>query len=151
MLSSEQKLKKIGENLYKSRVEQNITLEAIAAKTLIAKRVLVAIEKGNVKDLPEPFYTKALITKYAQAIGVSVVLEDEENQVENQPQPIRASKKNLDVQGSKKIPTIQLKSRHLYLIYLAVVIVSVKAIASFVEKPVVVTNEITPKNEQQVS
>lgn len=145
MLFSEQKLKKIGESLHRTRVEQNITLETIAAKTLISKRVLVAIEQGNLQQLPEPFYTKALITKYAQALGISVILEDEEV-VENQ-QPEILDRKTTS--PNKKLPAFQLKSSHLYLVYVVLVIVAVKAIALLVENPVIVDNQSA--SEDQIS
>lgn len=141
MLPSEKKLKEIGESLHRHRVEQNITLETIAAQTLISKRVLVAIEQGNLQKLPEPFYTKALLGKYAQAVGYTGVLDYEE-----QKQEELETLSNTKANNSKK-PSFQLRSRHLYLIYLVLVIVAVKAIASFVENPLVVDNQTVPEEE----
>ncbi|VEP12954.1 conserved hypothetical protein [Hyella patelloides LEGE 07179] len=150
MLISEQKLKKIGERLYRNRIEQNITLENVAAKTLISKRILTAIEQGRVKDLPEPFYTKALIAKYAQAIGVTEILDEEELEeiIEDQQNLVSTSKQ---ANISPSLPAFQLKSRHLYFIYLFLVIAAVKAIASFVEQPVVVDRSTISEPEVAVS
>lgn len=139
MLPSEKKFKEIGDNLHRTRVEQNITLETIVAQTSISKRVIVAIERGNLQELPEPFYTKALLGKYAQAIGYTENLDYEESK---QEEPTTLSNPT----NSPKKPIFQLRSRHLYSIYLVLVIVAVRAIASFVESPLVVDNPI-PEEE----
>jgi cytoskeletal protein RodZ len=143
MSFSEQQLKRIGESLSQIRIEQNLTLENVAAKTFISKRVLVAIEQGNVRELPEPFYTEALIAKYALALDASQILsqlheEKAASEVEEAElkqavllKPTEPSHKNLPT-----LPTFQLKSSHLYLIYLVLVILAVRAIAFWVENPV---------------
>lgn len=141
MLPSEKKLKEIGESLQRTRVEQNMTLETIVAQTLISKRVIVAIERGNLQELPEPFYIKALLDKYAKAVGYTGVLEYEEPKQEEPKETLSDTKAN-----NPKKPSFQLRSRHLYLIYLVLVIVAVRAIASFVENPLVVDNQI-PEEE----
>lgn len=133
MLPSEKKLKEIGESLHRHRVEQNITLETIASQTLIAKRVIIALEQGNLQELPEPFYTKALLAKYAKAVGYTGVLDYEEQQEPNET----LSDTKAD---STKKTSFQLRSRHLYLIYLVLIVVAVRAIASLVESPLVVNN-----------
>jgi cytoskeletal protein RodZ len=148
MSFSEQQLKRIGESLYRIRIEQNLTLENVATKTLISKRVLVAIEQGNVQELPEPFYTEALIAKYAQAIGASKVLDEEktaEEVAEADLQQTVALKRK--VEPAKSLPTFQLKSSHLYLIYLVLVLLAVKAIAIWVENPVAFDNSNTSQEE----
>jgi cytoskeletal protein RodZ len=140
MLPSEKKLKEIGESLHRTRVEQNMTLETIVAQTLISKRVIVAIERGNLQELPEPFYIKALLDKYAKAVGYTGVLDYEEPKQE-EPKTLSNTQAN-----NPKKPSFQLRSRHLYLIYLFLVIIAVRAIASFVENPLVVDNQI-PEEE----
>ena len=132
MLPSEKKLKEIGESLHRTRVEQNIALETIVDRTLIPKRVIIAIEQGNLQELPEPFYTKALLSKYAKAVGYTGILDYEER-----PEPKEISNPKAD-RGKKS--SFQLRSRHLYLIYLVLIVVAVKAIASLVENPLVIDN-----------
>lgn len=145
MLPSEKKLKEIGESLHRTRVKQNITLETIVAQTLISKRIIIAIEQGNLQELPEPFYTKALLGKYAKAVGYTGILDYEEPP-EEPKETLSNTKVNSSKVNSPKKPTFQLRSRHLYLIYLILVIVAVRAIASFVENPLVVDNQI-PEEE----
>ena len=146
MLFSEQKLKQIGESLHRHRVEQNITLEDVAAKTLIAKRVLVALEEGKLQDLPEPFYIKAFISKYAQAIGATDILEQEIEQAEEIPikRPQLAVKPE-KASHNPSVSSFQLRSKHLYFVYLILVIVAVRAIAGFLEQPVIVEKPTIPE------
>jgi cytoskeletal protein RodZ len=153
MSFSEQQLKRIGESLSQIRIEQNLTLENVAAKTFISKRVLVAIEQGNVRELPEPFYTEALIAKYAQAIGASQVLDEEKTTSEVEESELQQAVLKQKVEPNKpnnqKLPTFQLKSSHLYLIYLVLVILAVRAIAVWIENPVVFDS--SKSSEEKVS
>ena len=143
MVLSKQKLKEIGESLHHARVEKNLTLEAVAAKTLISKRVLIAIEQGNSEELPEAFYTKALIAKYARAMGIPEILDNKDLVEEEQP----TTPNTKTVKTRQGLPTFQLQSSHLYFIYLILVVVAVTAIAKFVEKPIVVDNPAIPEQK----
>lgn len=154
MSLSKHKLQEIGKKLRQTRIENKVSLEKIAADTLISKRVLIAIEEGNWQQLPEPFYVKALIAKYAKAIGVKENLDVDftDNSLALVHKPIQTSV----IVETKSKPTqnkgafaFQLKSSHLYLIYVALIIIVVKAIATFVEKPVIVNNQ-TIKEEAPV-
>lgn len=165
----EKKLKEIGARFSRIRVEKNLTVEQIAKHTMISKRVLVAIEKGNLQDLPEPFYIKALISKYAKAIGTvanwdyeKLAQEDTSLAAQKSPKTKVNSRRdrannialspNLANQNQpRKARGFQLKSAHLYLIYLLLVVVAIKAITSLVEKPVVVNNQAVPKQEVSLS
>ena len=66
-IEQQQKLKDLGANLNQIRLAKNISLDTIAANTRISKRLLEAIEAGNFEELPEPFYIKALVSKFCQA------------------------------------------------------------------------------------
>ena len=166
----EKKLKEIGAEFSRIRVEKNLTVDQIAKQTMISKRVIVAIEKGNLRDLPEPFYIKALISKYAKAIGTVAtwdyekLKQEELNLASKKPKKI---KKNLhqgrsksksrsshvapNTAANKNKPRVtrsfQLKSAHLYLIYALLVVFAIKAITSLVEKPVIVNNQAIPKQD----
>jgi len=135
-------------------------------KEIGVKRVIVAIEKGNLRDLPEPFYIKALISKYAKAIGAVAnwdyekLKQEELNLASQKSQQIKKNShqgssrsshatiapvahKNKS-RGSKGF---QLKSAHLYMIYMLLVAVAIKTITSFVEQPVIVNNQAVPKQD----
>ncbi len=153
-INLQQKLEAIGASLYEIRTAKGISSDEVAANTLIAKRLLIAIETGKLKELPEPFYTQALITKFARAIGA------EESKVELN---LILSENNAVSQSSSSAKTsprkhpidfnFQLRSLHLYLIYILLVIVSVKGIATLVERPVVVYQlpEEQPSLDTQVT
>lgn len=133
-LEQTQKLQEIGANLYHIRTEQGISLDEIAQKTAIAKRVLEAIEQGDVNDLPEPFYTKALIKKYAQALGVSNI-PDYTAVTESTPEPV--------IQSPQWLDNFRLSSIHLYLLYLFIVGISVRLITFNLTDNQVISNQET--------
>ena len=126
-----QQIKDIGAKLHQIRVSQNITLDTIATKTLISQRLLKAIEAGDLSELPEPFYVRALVKKYATAVGApNIVFEVEPNTVTAIDAPQTSRRRDWF--------NFQLRSRHLYLLYIFLVVVSVRVITSLVERPVVI-------------
>ncbi|BAZ46390.1 hypothetical protein NIES4102_34210 [Chondrocystis sp. NIES-4102] len=137
----QQQLAEIGLKLQQIRTAKNISLETIAANTKITKRLLSAIETGNIQELPEPFYIKALVNKFAQAIGAEdvefVILSNLETE-ESHPQ----------VNSLNKRPYLfnfQLRSLHLYWLYIILIILSVTGITMLIERPIII-NQI-PEQE----
>ncbi|MDB9528126.1 helix-turn-helix domain-containing protein [Oscillatoria sp. CS-180] len=63
-------LQKIGAYLYQTRQKQGLSLQDIHQKTFIQRYALKAIEAGDLDTLPEPFYVRAFIHKYAVALGL---------------------------------------------------------------------------------
>lgn len=147
-----QKLQEIGACLYQIREEKRISLDAIAAKTLIPKRLLIAIEQANASELPEPFYTKALILKFARAIGAELpdFTLTPTGKTSKAIELIRTSSPNEPKHSlsTNNLPRLsinfQLRSLHLYLFYILLVGLSVRGIAGLVERPIVI--EQVPKN-----
>lgn len=148
----QEKLKEIGVNLAHVRVAKGISLAEVAAKTLISQRLLMAIEEGNLEELPEPFYTKALINKFAHAIDAPELKIDFKPTVNSAV----SSTSSLEPKTSeRKYPIdLQLRSLHLYLLYILLVVISVKGITTLVEPPVaietVTEEESTDKNKDLV-
>ena len=142
-IEREQKLKEIGIELNRIRVANNISLSTVAEQTHISKRLLTAIEAGDVAKLPEPFYVRALISKFARQIGAKVDLESlswsEDNTVTN----------SISETNNKYRFDLKLRSRHLYLLYILLVLISVKGITTLVERPVVV-NQTPPTTNPEV-
>jgi cytoskeleton protein RodZ len=64
-------LRDIGQSLKEAREAQNVALEDIAARTRITVRHLMALEEGNEADLPEVFYVRGFLKKYAESVGLS--------------------------------------------------------------------------------
>lgn len=129
----QQQLKDIGVNLHRIRVAKNIPLEQVADNTRISKRLLEAIETGDVEELPEPFYIQALIQKFAREIGVKEI-----ELKTYSASDIEASSNVVQTSRRKYWLDFQLRSRHLYLLYILLVIVSVKGISTLVERPVII-------------
>lgn len=159
-MSSAINLQQIGKSLAQIRTQKNLSLEMVANQTAIAKRVLQAIEQGDSHKLPEPFYTKALLKKYAQALEATEILatlsetqsaialdsqlQDSQAQV---PEKIQTSVKLAKSPQIRPITTWQLRSSHLYCLYILLVAIAVKTIASVVEQPVVITDPAPIESE----
>jgi cytoskeletal protein RodZ len=60
----------IGAELRQARESQQRTIDDLSHVTLIHVRHLVALEDGREADLPEPFYVKNFVRKYANALGL---------------------------------------------------------------------------------
>ncbi|MFC7372240.1 helix-turn-helix domain-containing protein [Fictibacillus iocasae] len=60
----------LGMFLKGKREERNLTLEELQTATKIQKRYLAAIEEGNYSILPGPFYARAFIKNYCEAVGL---------------------------------------------------------------------------------
>ncbi|MBE9141309.1 helix-turn-helix domain-containing protein [Nodosilinea sp. LEGE 07088] len=63
-------LKKVGAFLQQTRQSQSLSIEEVYRQTYIQPYTLRAIESGNLRQLPEPFYIRAFIKKYATALGL---------------------------------------------------------------------------------
>jgi len=138
-------LQEIGSQLRNIRLEKSISLESIAKKTMISQRLLVAIETADQEELPEPFYIKALVKKFAQELGAhhlkfeAVTASDDELK-QFQPKVKR-----------KYWLNFQLRSLHLYLMYILLVILSVMGITVLVERPVIINQAPIEKSGVDVA
>ena len=136
-LEQQKKLIEIGSSLRRIRLSKSISLDSVAANTLISKRLLEAIESGNMEELPEPFYIQALVAKFAREIGAEQIRFEAASTIDAESAQSAPSTKN----SRKYWLNFQLRSLHLYLIYILLVIMSVKGITVLVERPVII-NEI---------
>ncbi|WP_138751527.1 helix-turn-helix domain-containing protein [Paenibacillus sinopodophylli] len=60
----------LGELLRKARDQHGLTLDDIQETTKIRKRYLEAIESGDHTVLPGPFYVRAFVKNYSEAVGL---------------------------------------------------------------------------------
>lgn len=60
----------LGELLRKARDQRGLTLDDIQETTKIRKRYLEAIESGDHRVLPGPFYVRAFVKNYSEAVGL---------------------------------------------------------------------------------
>ena len=130
----QQQLQDIGAKLSRTRLAKNISLDTVASNTHISKHLLAAIEAGETEDLPEAFYIKALVTKFARELGVEEIQFEIESQNDSEAKnPRQKSRRQYWL-------NFQLRSLHLYLIYILLVLASVKGISNLVE-PTTVVNQ----------
>ncbi len=151
--NQQQLLLDIGTKLNQIRSAKNISLETVAANTLISQRLLEAIESGDIQELPEPFYIQALVSKFAQEIGAKEICFQVEPELNSQVTTASSQKNSRGFWLN-----FQLRSLHLYLVYILLVIVSVKGLTTLVERPVVINQtplqrpvadpEATPEESQ---
>ena len=64
-------LEQIGRDLKQEREGQGLSLQDIHCQTYIQRYALEAIEQGDLDALPEPFYIRAFIRKYAIALRLN--------------------------------------------------------------------------------
>lgn len=69
-MAQSESLQQIGSQLQQARVDRGFTLQDIHHQTYIQRYALQAIESGDLAALPEPFYIRAFIKKYAIALGL---------------------------------------------------------------------------------
>jgi cytoskeletal protein RodZ len=139
-------LKEIGSQLQQIRLEKRLSLEEISAKTSIQTRSLRAIEQGQIEELPELFFTKALISKFANSMGLNgselansfdVTTSSQKSSLKKQ-----VSTKPSKSKSSWQLPSLpslqfrlffELRPYHLYVFYIFLIVMSVKVLSNMVE------------------
>lgn len=116
-----EKLAEMGAQLWASRQEQGLSLEEVVALTRIPKRLLQAIEEGNLDDLPEPIYIQGLVRQFADALGFKGAEFASSF-------PIASVQVNQPLTLETK-PISQLRPIHLYLLYIFVIVCSVSGLS----------------------
>ncbi len=123
------KLAELGERLSHARQQLDISLDNVAERTHIQTRFLKAIEEGRLEDLPESVYVQSFIRQYANAIGLNGVHYAGEFMT---PPVVNSSAaawwKSLPVFGG------QLRPAHLYMAYMALVVVSVQGLSGVMQR-----------------
>ncbi|QQE67298.1 hypothetical protein GFS31_40110 [Leptolyngbya sp. BL0902] len=66
-------LRQVGDELRQHRQAKGWSVEEVYTRTFIQPYIVNAIEAGNVRQLPEPFYIRAFLQKYATALGLDGV------------------------------------------------------------------------------
>ncbi|WP_448532837.1 helix-turn-helix domain-containing protein [Parathermosynechococcus lividus] len=119
-----EKLTEIGTLLHEKRLELGLSLEDLAAKTLVRQSILAAIEKGALDELPEAIYTQGFIRRFADAMGLDgKSLAAHFPTMAESARPIDKPTRGVTGIG------FQLRPIHLYLTYFAVVVAAVAGLA----------------------
>ncbi len=123
-----QKLAEMGAKLGASRQERGFSLEEMVALTKIPRRLLQAIEEGDLGNLPEPIYTQGLIRQFADVLGLNGT-EFSSNF------PVAAQQVKLQTTG-KTHSMKQFRPIHLYLLYIFVIVCSVSSLSHLLNNAV---------------
>jgi cytoskeletal protein RodZ len=134
-----QRLMQIGAYLRQVREDHLLSLEEVAAKTMIQPRLLRAIEAGELHQLPEPVYIQGFIKRYADSLGLDgndcadAFPTDKLMRVPNQ-------------ESWKDTPAAQLRPLHLYVGYIALIAASVSLLSHIVGRSAPTTTAVpTPR------
>ncbi|MBD2694066.1 helix-turn-helix domain-containing protein [Anabaena catenula] len=131
-----EKLRQLGAQLASLRQEQGLSLDELVVLTKIPRRLLQAIETGDLKDLPEPIYIQGLIRQFADALGMK-------GAEFASTFPIGSPSFGLPATWKAK-PIEQLRPVHLYLLYIFLIICSVKGLSQLLN------NEALQANNNQL-
>jgi len=121
-----EKLAHVGIELRLKRQEKGLSLEQVAAKTRIRRRLLQAIEEGKLDELPEPIYIQGLIKQYAEALGLNGTELASTFPTGDRRLSIKPVWTNL--------PAAQLQSIHLYLLYILVISLAVNTLSHLLSR-----------------
>jgi cytoskeletal protein RodZ len=137
-----EKLAELGAQLGALRQEQGLSLEQMVALTRVPRRLLQAIEEGNLNDLPEPVYIQGLIRQFADALGL--------NGVEfSGTFPISSAQVNPRAMGNT-LPLSQLRPIHLYFLYIFLIVCSVNGLSLLLNNAVLqASNSYQPYPKQK--
>lgn len=131
-------LTELGCRLYQLRQAQSLSLDDVAARTLIAPRVLGAIEAAKLEELPEPIYIQGFIRRFADALGVNGA-----ELASRFPTQTPAPQPQLSWRTS---PEAQLRPLHLYVLYVGLVLVSIGSLSHSMN-----TGGSSPKSSTQAN
>ncbi|WP_017659740.1 helix-turn-helix domain-containing protein [Baaleninema simplex] len=120
-------LAEMGSYLRQLRQDRSLTLDWISRQTLIPSRLLNAIEHGQLEKLPEPVYVQGFVRRFADVLGLDGIEYARQFPTGLELKPRRRSWRDSSA--------AQLRPLHLYLLYISLVIFSVRGIAS-VNQPV---------------
>lgn len=139
------KLTEIGVYLQKIRLEQALSLDEIAQKTLIPRHRLEALESGDLEALPEPVYIRWLIKQFADSLAL-------DGETISRGFPTKVNNFFPRVKPSLSLPNIQIRPIHLYFLYLLLVIGSVQTLSQVLQKSVLQSNRLPPPSlpQQQI-
>lgn len=121
-----EKLADMGSTLSLKRQEKQLSLAQVETQTRIRSRFLRAIEAGKLDELPEPVYIQSFIQKYAELLGLDgkdFASSFPVNARQLSPQPETIS-----------LPPAQLKTPHLYVLYLLMIVVTVTALSQILSR-----------------
>jgi cytoskeletal protein RodZ len=142
-----ERLMQIGAYLRQVREESFLSLEEVAAKTMIQARLLRAIEAGTLHQLPEPVYIQGFLKRYAEVLGLDGTQFADAFPTEDSLRIVQQS-------SWKDSPAAQLRPLHLYVAYIALIAASVSLLSYLVGRsapsasPTATATSLSPSSAQ---
>ncbi|MBW4634556.1 MAG: DUF4115 domain-containing protein [Iphinoe sp. HA4291-MV1] len=131
----------MGAQLWTLRLEQGLSLEEVVVLTRVPRRLLQAIEEGNLTELPEPVYTQGLIRQFADALGL--------NGAEfSSTFPVSMNRVSLKL-GRKTASVGQLRPVHLYVLYIFLIFCSVSGLSGLLNAATLQVSRSQTKQKAQ--
>lgn len=122
----QEQLRSLGSMLQQARLQRGLTLEAIEKLTLIRQVLLAALESGNLAELPEPIYIRALLRRYSNSLGLDGETIASQFFIRPVVNPPRASWKDS--------PAAQLRPLHLYGAYVLLIMGAVTSLSVLLKR-----------------
>ncbi|MBD2384552.1 helix-turn-helix domain-containing protein [Cylindrospermum sp. FACHB-282] len=138
-----EKLAELGSQLCASRQDKGLSLEEMVGLTRIPRRLLQAIEEGNLDDLPEPIYLQGLIRQFADALGFNGAEFASTFPIGTQRVTLQSTWKNTPIE--------QLRPIHLYLLYIFLILFSINGLSQLLNNAALQANnsQIRPIPQKQ--
>jgi cytoskeletal protein RodZ len=118
-------LMQIGGYLHEVREGQLLSLEEVAAQTMIQSRLLRAIETADFHQLPEPVYIRGFIRRYAETLGL-------DGSVVASKFPVEIDKRSIQPSWDKS--TSQLRPTHLWIAYTVIIILAIGGLQQYLTR-----------------
>lgn len=118
-------LAQIGDYLHQIREDRLLSLEQVAAQTMIQARLLRAIETADLNQLPEPIYIRGFIRRYAEALGLNGGEIAASFPVEPDSRAIQPSWQN---------SAAQLRPTHLWIAYTLLIVAAVGGLHQYLTR-----------------
>lgn len=122
-------LEEIGQTLKQKRLELDYTEELVSNQVHIPITTVKAIENADFTHLPEPIFIKQIINKYANYLKINGEELSNCFPLENNK---KAQKQYLKKSSKFKF-NIQLSPKYLYLIYLFLILFSIRSLSNILE------------------
>ncbi|MCG6133555.1 MAG: DUF4115 domain-containing protein [Nostoc sp. LLA-1] len=131
-----EKLAQMGAQLRETRQKRALSLEEMVVLTKIPRRLLQAIEEGNLEDLPEPVYIQGLIRQFSDALGFQGLEFASNFPLDSHSVSIPPTEKNHSIG--------LLRPLHLYLLYIFVIVSAVSSLSQLLSN----SNTLSHSNQQ---
>ena len=126
----QEKLTEIGLSLQEIREHRQLSVDVISNKTYIPMRLLKAIEEAKIEALPEPVYTRELLRKYANYLG----LNGDDFAKHFNVKFNRRKNNNKKSRFAWGIYRLEIKPIYLYVTYIVLMLISVKSLGDFLQR-----------------